>query len=198
MIQLSTALSDGTLMLAAFAACLWLRARGERYTSTGFLLIGCAAFIGTVRFSINPELDELHGFVSALATCTGLPLIGVQYLATCLRWPGPDGRMITMGASVVGFAAFGLAFPVPLYGTLVGALSMIAVIAGAARCVPHHPRRAAAAIGGALAFVLAGLVIGTEGTLGPMLRVDVFHYVLIAAIAGLAWGLPPRGPDAVV
>ncbi|MEZ4320979.1 MAG: hypothetical protein R3F61_26105 [Myxococcota bacterium] len=197
-IQLSTAMSDGVLMLAAFAACIWLRRRGERYTSTGFLLIGIAAFIGAVRFSINPELAELHGFVSDLATCTGLPLIGVQYLATCYGWPGPDGRMTTMGASVVGFAAFGLAFPVPLYGTIVGAISMGLVIAGAIRCLPLHPARASRAIGGAVAFIVAGLAVGTQGTLGPFLRVDVFHGILVLAIAGLTTGLPVRGPDAVV
>ena len=185
-------------MLVAFAACLWLRGRGERYASTGFMLIGIAAFIGVVRFGVNPELAELHGFVSALATCCGLPLIGVQFLATCWSWPGPDGRMVTMGTSVVGFAAFGLAFPFAAYGTVVGAASMVAVAAGAARCVPHHPRRAAAAAGGAVLFALAGLVIGTQGSVGPFLAIDVFHAVLCVAVAGLAWGLPVRGDDAVV
>jgi len=185
-------------MLAAFAATLWLRRRGERYTSTGFLLIGCAAFIGAMRYSINPELEELHGFAGDLATCTGLPLIGVQYAATCIGKPGPDGRMITMGASVVGFALFGLAFPIPIYGTVVGALSMGLVIAGGVRCLPVQPKRASAAIGGAILFVVAGLAIGTEGSIGPLLRVDLFHILLVIAIGGLAWGLPLRGPDAVV
>lgn len=197
-IQLSTVISDGILALVAFGACLWLRGRGERYASTGFLLMGIAAFIGTVRHAVNPELAELHGFVSDLAACTGLPLIGVQYLSTCFKQPGPDGRMITMGTSVVGFAAFGLAFPVPLYGTIVGAIAMLAVIAGAARCMPHHPKRASAAIAGALTLMLAGLVIGTDGWLGPIRRVDVFHFALVAAIGGLSYGLPVRGTDAVV
>ncbi len=197
-IQLSTAMSDGLLMLVAFAACMWLRSRGERYASTGFMLIGIAAFIGAVRFGVNPDLAELHGFVSALATATGLPLIGVQFLSTCWNRPGPDGRMITMGTSVVGFAAFGLAFPFEAYGTVVGALSMVAVIVGASRCLPHHPKRGAAAIVGALLFAVAGLVIGTEGDVGPFLAIDVFHGVLCIAVGGLAWGLPIRGDDAVV
>ena len=97
--------------------------------STGLLLVGVAAFIGALRFSINPELHDVHRFTSALATCTGLPLIAVQYLATCSGWPGRDGRMNTMGASVVGFAAFGLAFPLEIYATAVGGLSML-IVAG--------------------------------------------------------------------
>ncbi len=184
-------------MLVAFAATVWLRGRGERYASTGMLLIGIAAFIGTVRFAINPELEELHGFVSALATCTGLPLIAVQYASTCFGRPGPDGRMITMGTSVVGFAALGLAFPVPVYSTLVGALSMLVVIAGAARCIPHEPARAGSAIMGAIGFMSAGLAIGTEGAFGPLLAIDAFHAVLAVALVGLAWGLPFRADDRV-
>lgn len=192
LIQLSTAISDGLLMLVAFAATRWLRARGERYVSTGALLIGIAAFIGSVRFSINPGLAELHRFVSALASCAGLPLIAVQYASTNLGWPGSEGRLNTMGVSVVGFAAFGLAFPIGIYPTLVGALSMVVVAGAAIEGLSTDARRGAAALTGAVAFALAGLVVGTKGSLGPVLRVDVFHAVLSVAVVLLAWGLPPR------
>lgn len=183
-------------MAVAFAACVVLRRRGERYVSTGLLLVGCAAFIGVLRFGVNPELADLHRFVSALATHTGMPLIAVQFLATCYRWPGPDGRMTTMGASVVGFAAFGLAFPLPVYGTIVGAASMIAVAAGAVRTLPSDARRGGLALAGAIGVALAGLVVGTDGSIGPLLRVDVFHAVLAASLAAIAAGLPVRASDA--
>lgn len=179
-------------MLAAFAGTLALRRRGERYVSTGLLLIGVAAFIGTLRHSINPELQNLHHFVSALASCAGLPLIAVQYASTRFGRPGPEGRMNTMGVSVVGFAAFGLAFPLALYPTLVGGLSMAVVLIAAGASFKRDARRAAFAFGGALAYIVAGLVVGTTGKLGPFLRVDVFHVVLAVASLGLAAGLPRR------
>lgn len=182
-------------MLAAFGACVWLRRRGERYVSTGLLLVGVAAFIGALRFSINPELADVHRFTSSLATCTGLPLIGVQYLATCSGWPGRDGRMNTMGASVVGFAAFGLAFPLPIYATAVGAVAMVVVIGSALRCFSAHGTHVLAAVAGALGVALAGLVVGTEGAYGPLLAVDLFHGVLALSFVGLAVGLPKRPAD---
>lgn len=182
-------------MLVAFAGTGVLRRRGERYVSTGLMLIGVAAFIGALRFSINPELADVHKFTSALATCTGLPLIAVQYLATCMGWPGHDGRTKTMGASVVGFAAFGLAFPLPIYATLVGGMSMAIVAASAARCAKQHLSQAVAATAGALCFACAGLVVGTEGSYGPVLAVDVFHGVLAVGCVGLAYGLPERSQD---
>lgn len=192
-IQLSTAASDLLLALVTAGACVALRRRGERYVSTGLLLVACAAFIGSLRFAVNPELADLHRFTTALATHTGMPLIGVQYASTAFGRPGPDGRMVTMGVSVVGFSAFGLAFPLPIYGTLVGAGSMAVVIAASSTFADR--RRAIAAIAGALGVALAGLVIGTEGALGPVLRIDVFHAVLTAAFVGLAAGLPPRVDD---
>lgn len=182
-------------MLATLGACVWLRRRGERYVSTGLLLVGVAAFIGALRFSINPELADVHRFTSALATCTGLPLIGVQYLATCSGWPGHDGRMNTMGASVVGFAAFGLAFPLPIYATAVGAVAMVLVVVSALKCFSTQGPRVLGAVAGALGVALAGLVVGTEGAYGPILAVDLFHAVLALSFLGLAYGLPERPTD---
>lgn len=169
-----------------------LRRRGERYVSTGVLLVGIAAFIGAIRFGVNPELAVLHRFVSALATLTGLPLIAVQYLSTCFGWPGPAGRMNTMGASVVGFAAFGLAFPIEAYATIVGGASMVVVAAGGLLRLAVDPGRAVAAVAGAVGVACAGLVIGTEGSMGPFLRIDVFHAVLTVSFVGVVAGLPER------
>lgn len=163
--------------------------------STGLLLIGIAAFIGTVRFAINPELAQLHGFITELATCTGLPLIAVQFAATCLGWPGREGRMTAMGASVVGFAAFSLAFPFPLYSFVVGSLSMLVVAAGAVRCVSRGSARSAAALLGAAGFALASLGLSGEGTVGPLRHIDLAHLVLALSCAGLAYGLPNRAMD---
>lgn len=192
LIHLSTAISDALLMLVAFAVTRWLRGRGERYVSTGVLLIGIAAFIGSVRYSINPGLAELHRFVAALAVCAGLPLIALQFASTNLGWPGSEGRLNGMGVSVVGFAAFGLAFPLGPYPTVVGSLSMLVVATAALRSLRTDPARSAAALAGSATFLFAGLGVGTEGMLGPFRCLDLFHLVLAPAVALLAWGLPPR------
>jgi hypothetical protein len=36
-------------------------------------------------------------------------------------------------------------------------------------------------------FIVAGLVVGTQGNLGPLLRVDVFHALLSLAYGLLTW-----------
>jgi hypothetical protein len=194
-IPLSTTLSHLGLMFAAFAGTVLLRRRGERYVSTGLLLIGIAAFIGALRYSINPGLTELYTFVTTLAACTGLPLIAVQYASTQLGWPGRDGRMNTMGASVVGFALFGLAFPLPLYAHLVAGASLLAIAGCALRTVSSAPRRSGLAVLGALVVLFAGTAVGRVGVLGPFPRLDVFNALCTGAVLAIAAGLPYRRPD---
>lgn len=182
-------------MLAAFSGTVLLRRRGERYVSSGLMLVGIAAFIGALRFGVNPELTELYSFVTSLAVCTGLPLIAVQFASTHTGWPGRDGRMNTMGASVVGFALFGLAFPFPLYAHLVAGLSLLAVSGFALQRLAIDPRRAGLAILGAMVALFAGLAVGRAGMLGPFLRTDVFNVLLTGAVLALAAGLPYRSAD---
>ncbi|OCC31231.1 Uncharacterized protein GNX_0156 [Leptospira interrogans serovar Canicola] len=42
---------------------------------------------------------------------------------------------------------------------------------------------------GAILFILAGLVIGTSGSRGPVLNVDIFHVVLAVAVYSLGASL---------
>ncbi|EMN88713.1 hypothetical protein LEP1GSC108_1385 [Leptospira weilii str. UI 13098] len=42
---------------------------------------------------------------------------------------------------------------------------------------------------GAILFILAGLVIGTTGSRGPILNVDIFHIVLAVAVYSLSVSL---------
>ena len=138
-----------------------------------------------LRHGINPELAPLQGFVTQLALATGTPLMAVQFACSAWQTPGRDGRMTTMGASVVGFAFFSLALGVEAYASLIATTSMV-VLGGAGVTIGRlDPPRAG------LAFV--GAVLLTFGAWTPVLAVQQ----AVFALAGLAvvLALPERPAD---
>lgn len=71
----AAALFDGVLALVAFAVAVY----GGRSAAVrlGAVLLGCAAALGSLRFSGLLVLPELHQFASALGGAVGLPLLAI-------------------------------------------------------------------------------------------------------------------------
>lgn len=190
--QYSTALSDGLLALACLASLLWLRPHfaGQpllRALLLGFGLTTTAAACGVVRYGLEPGWMEIHRSFSQLSGALGLPLLGLA--ALCLSrgngWGRPTwtGLVIGLVALLIGARWLGVDAGYRLGLNLVSLL--LIVYAGLARWPARQP--GLLSLGVVALFLIAGLVVGTEGFIGPLRRVDLFHALLTLAYPLLAW-----------
>ncbi len=198
--NLATAISDGALAACAFAGAITLErtrrsARAGQHqalmsATVGLGLIGLAAAIGCLRYGVAPGLIELHILFSGLAGHFAMPLIGAAYVA--IAWSlGPSRN-----AWLALFIALGLLPTISvivglydIYTLLVGSVGVAGILAAAAQRRRAQPSAAVVAAAGALLVLIAGLVIGTEGDIGPIARIDAFHYTLAVAALLKASGL---------
>jgi len=190
--QYSTALSDAVLGLACLASLLWLRPAftGQallRPLLLGFGLTAAAALCGAVRHGLEPGWGELHRSLSQLGSALGLPLLGLAALALArgLAW----GRaiwtlwLLVLVGLFIGARVLGID---PGYRLALSLATLLLILYAG---LSHWPQRAPAlAAGGVVGlFLVAGLAVGTEGFIGPLRRVDLFHALLTPAYPLLAW-----------
>lgn len=159
----------GELLLAS--ACLlaaWLHGRErEGWRAAGFVSMALAALAGAVLYAGFSAVDDLHRQLAFVSSRIGLPLIAFVWLQGAPRH-----------LALLALAAAMLLLPPPV--ALVGnALALVAL------AWPGRSRRWPLAVAGSMAFLLAGLVIGTQGDWLGIPRVDLFHLCLATAV--LAW-----------
>ena len=195
--QYSTALSDGVLALACLICVLQL---GKRYAGApaeqrprwfcillGFLLPAAAASVGALRFGLLPELSELHGWLSRASSYLGLPLLGLAALSLGRnwQWQGPVWGRLLLGLCAC-FELFRQLDRLDEYRLLLQLGSLLLLVyAGLVRWPQRRPL--ALALGAAGLFAGAGLLVGTDGVIGPVRRIDLFHVLLTPAYPLLAW-----------
>ncbi|MDH1262478.1 hypothetical protein [Pseudomonas sp. GD03944] len=195
--QYSTALSDGVLALACLACVIAIGKARKHYPEAdqpalfcallGFLMPAAAAFAGTVRYAIDPGWIEAHQWLTQASTFMALPLLGfcALVLGRGWVWSRPNWGRVILGLCAF-FELFRQMNMLDDYRLVLstGALLLI-LYAGAVQ----WPRRLPA-LAGLMAvglFLVAGLVVGTEGVIGPIRRVDLFHALLTAAYPLIAW-----------
>lgn len=190
--QYSTALSDAILALACLASLLWLRPAfaGQpvlRALLLGFGLTATAALCGAVRYGLDPSWIDRHRSFTQLSAALGLPLLGLAAFALSrgLAWTRSIWTLwllvlvgLFIGARVLGVD--------PGYRLALNLATLLLILhAGLSRWPQRTPALAAAAVVGL--FLVAGLGVGTEGFVGPLRRVDLFHALLTLAYPLLAW-----------
>ncbi|UUY10072.1 hypothetical protein LRS11_08615 [Pseudomonas sp. J452] len=190
--QYSTALSDGLLALACLASTLWLRPAFRWRTVQRALLLGfglplSAALCGLVRYGLDPDWSNWHRTFSQLSSYLGLPLLGMAAvsLSRGQDWTRRTWTLLLVGLVLLNSASHWLDLQ-PLYRLLLSLLTLLLILYAGAL----HWRRVAptlAAVSVVALFLLAGLVVGTEGFIGPLRRVDLFHGLLSLAYPLLAW-----------
>lgn len=177
--QLSTAISDGTLAVASLVACMLLFGCGRRWCAVWMGAIALAALAGTVRFAGVDEVVPLHAALSQWAAFVALP--SFCWAMTRYLYSGRDVRA---GESLAIAAALNLALLIASdtdTATAIGAVALIVAFFGAMTQF-KSARTVFLLIAWAIGFyAVAGLSIGVVGVLGPMLRVDIYHYLLAAA-----------------
>ncbi len=201
--QYSTAFSDALLALAC-AACVWFVGRARCHYDEadqpalfcallGFLLPAAAATVGVVRYGVDPEWQAAHLWLSQASSFLALPLLGAAALALGRGWAWSRPNW---GRIVIGLCAFFELFRQMGYlddYRLALNLATLALIlyAGAVQWPRRGPLVAALVVVGL--FLTAGIAVGTEGFIGPLRRIDLFHGLLTPAYPLLAWlllGLP--------
>jgi hypothetical protein len=192
--SVSTAISDGALAIAALGGAVWITRRrhgpaihASSSVALGLALIAAAALIGSLRFAGVDQLTELHALLTAIAKFAARPLIGLGHLALAWRLR-PSARAVTLVLLALTTAPL-LAYRLDLadiYGLAIGTAGVLGVFAAAGRQRSRHPRAATSAAAGGALVLIAGLVIGTRGMIGPVLRVDAFHYAMALAAILLA------------
>ncbi|MFP6850667.1 MAG: hypothetical protein VCA57_18415 [Pseudomonas sp.] len=195
--QYSTALSDALLAIACLAGAIAISKARKRYGEAdqpalfcallGFLLPAAAAAAGVVRFGIDPSAQPAHLWLSQASSFLGLPLLGAAALALGRGW---QWSRANWGRILLGLCAFFELFrqmnQLEHYRLLLNLATLLLIAyAGAVQ----WPRRAPAATAFVVVglFLLAGLVIGSQGFIGPLRRVDLFHVLLSPAYLLLAW-----------
>jgi hypothetical protein len=195
--QYSTAFTDA-LLAQACAACAWLigRARG-RYGEgdqpalfcalLGFLLPAAAASVGVIRYGFDPSWQPAHLWLTQASSFLGLPLLGAAALALGRgwAWSRPNWGRILLGLCAF-FELFRQLGYLEDYRLALNLATLVLILyAGTVQ----WPRRAPAIIAAVAAglFLLAGLAVGSEGMIGPLRRVDLFHLLLAPAYPLLAW-----------
>jgi hypothetical protein len=195
--QYSTALSDGVLALACLACAIAIGKARKHYEEAdqpalfcallGFLLPTAAAAVGVVRFGIDPSVLAAHQWLSQASSFLGLPLLGAAALALGRGW---QWSRANWGRILLGLCAFFELFrqmnQLENYRLLLNLTTLLLIIyAGAVQWPRRTPLLAAITVVGL--FLLAGLAVGTQGFIGPLRRVDLFHALLTPAYALLAW-----------
>ncbi|TGK31620.1 hypothetical protein EHQ05_00375 [Leptospira yasudae] len=191
--QLSTVFSDLILSLVAILAAFQIR-NSSSYSRTagflGFLTIGVSAGLGTIHFLGIGLLDPVYRFSVGLASFVGVPLIGVGFFHLGIKKLEKNSLYPIAGVLLLIYVVFGYLLPFPLLSTVLGGLAMVTAILVCIRKNSGGTKVAALyGILGAILFILAGLVIGTTGSRGPILNVDIFHIVLAVAVYSLSVSL---------
>ena len=195
--QYSTAFSDVLLALACAVCVVWIgRVRG-RYGEgdqpalfcalLGFLLPAAAAGVGVVRYGFDPSWQAAHLWLTQASSFLGLPLLGAAALALGRgwAWSRPNWGRIVLGLCAF-FELFRQMGYLEDYRLALNLAALVLILyAGAVQWPRRAPAISAAIVVGL--FLMAGLAVGTEGMIGPLRRLDLFHVLLIPAYLLLAW-----------
>ncbi|MGH8435299.1 MAG: DUF6962 family protein [Pseudomonas sp.] len=196
--QYSTALSDGILALACLAGALWIyhvRApfrETERATwfcaLAGLALPAAAALCGVLHYGLDASWQGLHAKLSQASSLLGLPLLGITALVLARGWAWPRiiWCWVVIGLSLLFEAAQRLGL-LDDYRLLLNLATLLLILCAGGLQLPQRPTPLLAAMAAVGLLLLAGLVVGTEGFIGPLRRVDLFHALLSLAYPLLAW-----------
>ncbi|MCW7506778.1 hypothetical protein EHQ96_03880 [Leptospira levettii] len=189
---LSTFLSDLFLSLVSLSVAYRFFGKSSipsRSALYGFAIIGISAGLGSIHFLGINTLDPIYRFFVGLSGCLGVPLLGLAFFHFSFRSISEKTFFLLITILFVLYLVFAYLVPLPIYSTVVGGIAMLIVLLSSIIRFPKHNQAAMMGIVGAVLFILAGLVIGTKGSSGPFLNVDIFHVLLAIANYCLGEGI---------
>lgn len=189
---ISTFLSDLFLSLVSLYVAFRFMGKSSipsRSALYGFAIIGISAGLGSIHFLGIHTLDDIYRFFVGLSGCLGVPLLGLAFFHFTFRSISEKTFFLIMGILFVLYLVFSYLSPLPIYSTVIGGIAMVIVLVSSIIRFPKNANAGIMGIVGSVLFILAGLVIGTKGSTGPILNVDIFHVLLAIANYCLAEGI---------
>ena len=183
----SSVLSETGLVLATGVSMLWLWRAGWRACAMGLAVLALAAAAGALEYAGYSEVAVAHAGLSKWAAAAAFPAFAVLAAWTWLR--GEPSPWLAALLFLV-LLALGEWVAQPGYPTLIGVAGLLALLFVAIGSFRQsRPRAGAALIAGCVLSAVAGLAIGTQGSLGGLPRLDWFHLCLAGAQLAYGWGL---------
>lgn len=196
--QYSTAASDALLALACLASVIGIvrsarwGVKAERATwllvIAALLLTGATAAVGVLHFGVDESWQPLHAKLSQASGLLALPALGVAALTLTRGWLwqrlGWCWVIISLTLLFEGAKRLGV---LDTYSLLLNLATLSLLLYGGISQLNQGRKPLAVAVAVVALFIVAGLVVGTQGEIGPVLRVDVFHVLLSLAYVLLAW-----------
>lgn len=184
--QLSTSVSDAFLALSVVYVVFILFNNGQLFASLGLTLQGIAAVAGVIRFaSLRSEMGPVfrtHKFLSWLATAAGVPFLSYQFCSnyealTTGHALGAFSGMVTLTSQFMN------AENKQLFTQASSGLGMLIIL------ILTITYRNINGVIAALIYVLTGAIIGSEGNIKGVLRIDILHYGLMVGNLFFLWAL---------
>lgn len=175
--QISTSVSDFVLACSVFYVATRLFYEGCQYAALGLLIQGAAASVGVARFAMRrPESTPVfraHKLLSWLASTAGLGLVAYQY---CSKYDSLLMKYIIIAFSglVTLTSQFMDANNKQLFVQASSGLALLTVLVFSLIHFNVY------GISAALTYILTGAIIGAEGVIFGLQRVDLLHYGLVA------------------
>lgn len=188
----STFLSDLILSLVSLAMAYRFVGKSSipsRSALYGLGIIGISAGLGSIHFLGINTLDSIYRFFVGLSGTVGVPLLGLAFFHFTFRSLSEKTFFLFIALAFVLYLAFTYLYPLAIYPTVVGGISMFIILISSLVRFPRKSNAAVMGIIGSILFIVAGLVIGTKGSTGSILNVDIFHILLAIANYCIAEGI---------
>lgn len=186
--QISNIIYDGFVFLTGCYG-FYINWKAQRVASVGFLLAGLAGLLGSIKYAGFVGIQPVHGAFSGAAAMIGLPLIAYGFFS--LRNSLEEKKaLIILAVLLVFFVLFRFIYISELYRTVVSGLSILLILVV---CIAEIRRIVSLpvilGIIGAIVVPMSGLLIGTEGYLWGIQRLDLFHYFFGVGLTSIAVSL---------
>ena len=192
--MISTAISE--IVLAAVCAycalMLWRFSplQDRSWGALATLITAITAALGAVKFGTQLPVDEWHRLGAQMSRFLALPLMAMAWVFAAWHWPKySGGRWFAVIVLVAAFVCHQWLRPLPYYAAWLPQISIGVIALVSLSQLLRHREYALLGLSGAAQFALAGMVIGSSGSINGVPAVDIFHYVLASAWLAMSVGL---------
>ncbi|WP_299728295.1 hypothetical protein [uncultured Endozoicomonas sp.] len=183
----SLALSDAILALACLFA-VFMMAQQKAFADLhkgsataaliGFILMGLASIVGSLRYGFSNIWASPHEMLSNAAMYMAPPLIGIATIlgVSTKAWNKPIWGKLIIGICLMYEVSRWYGMDI-IYRDLQNTVLLLIIVYSVFRNAIDNNARWLV-LTGVSSYFIGALIIGTEGTLAGYLRLDLFRYLI--------------------